>query len=233
MQRRDARGDRRTGAHRSPTGRGAVGRRDSARHHCRLRSHRRAHATTRGHRHHRRRRVPGGRAGADDRAVGRHVEAAELLVQRVNVGSLLLVRGDECLEVRASLCFHVLADENGAGLPSAPLHLESRADDGDTDLGLVDIGHSVGVGLLELRHQLLRVPCGHARVSAGVQIEPLLEDARAVALCKAFNGYAEDSQATSCLGGEDRLGAFVHSQAQHCCDAYLHADGLRTSDDLC
>mmetsp|Transcript_423 Transcript_423/g.759 ORF Transcript_423/g.759 Transcript_423/m.759 type:complete len:277 (-) Transcript_423:18-848(-) len=173
-----------------------------------------------------------GRATGDG-AVRGHVQAPDLLVQGVDVGGLLLVRGDERLEVWAGLRLHVLAHEDREGVAAAALDLEGGADDGDADLGLVDVGHGVRVGLLELADELLGVAGGHAGIGPRVEGEPLLEDARAVALCEALDGDAEDAEAARGLGREDGLRALVDGHAQHRRDADLHAQGLRAADDLC
>jgi hypothetical protein len=94
----------------------------------------------------------------------------------IDVGSLLLVGSNERLQVRASLSLHILAHEDGTSLTPPTLNLEGRANDRETHLGLIHIGYCIGVRLLELAYQLLWVAGRSTRVTACIQVEPLLEN---------------------------------------------------------
>jgi len=169
---------------------------------------------------------------ASDRAIRRAVHATEFLMKGIDIGGLLLMRSDQSFQVWTGLCLHVLPHKDGTCLTPTALYFESRTNDREADLWLVDICDCVCVGLLELAHKLLRVASGCSGITSCVEVEPLLENSRAVAFRKTFNGDSQDAEAASSFGGEDRLWALVDGHAEHCRDANFNTECLGTSNDL-
>jgi len=87
------------------------------------------------------------------------------------------VGSNQRLEVWSRLSLHILANKDCTRLATTSLNLKGGSNNGQADLGLVDIRDGIRVGLLKLAHQLLGIASRSSWITPCVQVEPLLEDA--------------------------------------------------------